>query len=138
MRFVDTYSKDERRREIVDGWKLLQDDVDSVIDWKPQCLEQVCNSVIRCMAPFPKDRLSTNDLIDELRMFITDPPQASSTEDCTNWHLNLMDIDCSEGQQVATKTRFVMEADANYRASLMGAHANLSRTRICKMTLPIL
>jgi hypothetical protein len=74
MRSVDTYSEDDRRREIVDGWKLLQDDVDSVIDWKPESLEQVRKTVIRCMAPFPKHRLSRNDPIDELRIFLTDPP----------------------------------------------------------------
>ena len=103
------YVKDEDDELIVDGWKLLQSDVDPVIDWKPESLEHVCKTAIRCMAPFPEDRLSTNELVDELRMAITEErtPKARSAEGerkkvCMICHLYLMDIECSEGHPLCT------------------------------------
>ena len=102
------YVKDEDDELIVDGCKLLQGDVDPVIDWKPESLEQVCHIAIRCMAPSSKRRLSACDLIDELHMAITEErtPQATSAagkrEVCMICHLYPMDIECSKGHQLCT------------------------------------
>ena len=106
---VRRYVEDERRRDTGDGWERLKNDVDPVIDWKPESIEHVCKTAIRCMAPFPEDRLSTNELVDELRMAITEertPKTRNAAGErkkvCMICILYLMDIECSEGHPLCT------------------------------------
>jgi hypothetical protein len=66
----ETYVQDEHKQPIKDGWKLLKEHADGSIIWKPKSLELVCKSAIKCMAPSPGKRLSTNDLVNELKTSI--------------------------------------------------------------------
>ena len=63
----EMYVKDRRDQRIVDGWEKLKDDADPTIIWNPASLELVCKTAIQCVAPLPEERLSTTDLLDELR-----------------------------------------------------------------------
>ncbi|KAI2489119.1 serine/threonine kinase [Fragilaria crotonensis] len=103
------YVQDERTYErIVDGWKKLKRDADPVIGWSPEALEVVCKAAIQCMAPFPEERLSTKELLDELRSAILLNSNAGkvhpsavravdSDPHCVICHNYRADIKCSEG-----------------------------------------
>ncbi|KAI2491750.1 serine/threonine kinase [Fragilaria crotonensis] len=127
----EMYVKDERDRPIVDGWEKLMRDADPTIIWNPASLELVCKAAVRCMAPFSDERLSTKDLLDELRDAIISlntyagilPPETVNAEVsgpccdiCNNYRTT---ITCSEGHALCTTcigTSLVMTADVNFCA----------------------
>ncbi len=108
------YVQDERTYQpIVDGWDKLKGDADPTIIWNPDALELVCKTAIQCMAPLPEDRLSTKDLLNQLRDAILSHTNAgvqhldaASAVDnrplcdiCNNYRT---EIKCSEGHALCT------------------------------------
>ncbi|KAI2492666.1 serine/threonine kinase [Fragilaria crotonensis] len=103
-----TYVQDEDHLRIDDGWGKLKRDADPTIIWNAASLELVCKAAIKCMHPSSKKRLSTKELLDELRDAIrlntnagvqnseavTAIDSGSFCDVCNNYRT---DITCSEG-----------------------------------------
>ncbi|KAI2494864.1 serine/threonine kinase [Fragilaria crotonensis] len=116
MQFVNAfrqYVKDERDLLIVDGCEKLKRDADPTIIWRARSLELVCKAAIQCMAPFSDQRLSTDDLLNELREAIglkrdtsVRPPGAVRSVEsgplCLTCNDYCADLKCSEGHALCT------------------------------------
>ncbi len=55
---------------IVDGWKLLKNDADVLVDWNADTLELVCKTAVGCITPSSEGRLSTGVLLSRLHRAI--------------------------------------------------------------------
>ncbi|KAI2499332.1 serine/threonine kinase [Fragilaria crotonensis] len=106
------YVNAERDQLVVDGWEKLKGDADPVVKWNPEALELVCKTAIWCMAPFPEDRLSTDDLLGELNranqlhfgIRNSEPPKgaASHGNPCVVCNRNGASMKCSEGHALCS------------------------------------
>ena len=101
--FKDVFAmfvKDARHRVIGDGWGRLKNEADPVIFWKPESLDLVCKTAIRCMAPFPEDRLSTHNLL----------PCAKRGSPITHWYTKICAARCCRGY---TSTLYYLQPPSN-------------------------
>ncbi|KAI2494587.1 serine/threonine kinase [Fragilaria crotonensis] len=104
----EKYVKDEDDELIVDGWKILEQDADPSIIWDPRSFRLVCKAAIRCITPTSKTRLSTSELLDELRTAITETPnpETNSAGDnrpfCIICNQYRTDMACSEGHPLCS------------------------------------
>ncbi|KAI2492674.1 serine/threonine kinase [Fragilaria crotonensis] len=104
----EKYVKDEDDDLIVDGWKILERDADPSIIWDPRSLRLVCKTAIRCITPSSKTRLSTSELLEELRTAITETPnpETNSAGDnrpfCIICNQYRTDMACSEGHPLCS------------------------------------
>ncbi|KAI2512192.1 serine/threonine kinase [Fragilaria crotonensis] len=108
----EMYVQDERTYlRIVDGCEKLKRDADPAIIWNPEALELVCKTAIRCMAPVPEDRLSTDDLLGKLSRAIQlqagirnaepDDPAGHGCP-CVVCNRNRASMQCSEGHALCS------------------------------------
>ncbi|KAI2492671.1 serine/threonine kinase [Fragilaria crotonensis] len=104
----EKYVKDEDGELIGDGWKILEQDADPSIIWDPRSFRLVCKAAIRCITPTSKTRLSTSELLEELRTAITETPspETNSAGDnrpfCIICNQCRTDMACSEGHPLCS------------------------------------
>ena len=64
--FYRRYIRDFDDESVEDGWKILKQDADKRAEWNDKTLEELCHIAVKSMAPSPKKRISTSELIEKL------------------------------------------------------------------------